>query len=46
MIVADPAAHTFTTNYPFLHWAIPGIFAAAVVAFEFLKDRPKARGEG
>jgi YjbE family integral membrane protein len=46
MLIADPASHTFTAAYPFLHWAVPGVFAAAVVAFNFLKDRPRARGEG
>ncbi len=46
MIVADAALQTYVSAYPQLHWAIPGLFAAAVVAFDFLKDRPKARGEG
>ncbi|MDT8902079.1 TerC family protein [Anaeroselena agilis] len=46
MLVADPAAQPLAAAYPFLHWAVPGVFAAAVVAFEFLKDRPKGRGEG
>jgi YjbE family integral membrane protein len=46
MILADPAVRTFGAAYPFLHWAVPAIFAAAVVAFDFLRNRPKARGEG
>ncbi len=46
MILADPAGSTFAVAYPFLHWAVPGLFAAAVVACDFLKGRPKARGEG
>ena len=45
MLVGDPAAQNFVSSYPFLHWAVPGLFAAAVVAFNFLKDRPKARGD-
>ncbi len=43
MLLADPASQNFVSSYPFLHWAVPGIFAAAVVAFNFLKDRPRAR---
>jgi YjbE family integral membrane protein len=43
MLVADPAAHTFTAAYPFLHWAVPGVFAAAVVAFDFLKNHSQAQ---
>ncbi len=46
MILADPAVRAYGTAYPFLHWAVPGIFAAAVVAFDFLRRRPQARGEG
>ncbi len=45
MLIADPAAQTFTAAYPFLHWAVPGVFAAAVVAFNFLKNRPRVTGE-
>ncbi len=45
MLIADPAAQTFTVAYPFLHWAVPGVFAAAVVAFNFLKNRPRVTGE-
>lgn len=45
MLLADPAAQTFAASYQFLHWAVPGLFAAAVVAFEFLKNRPAARGD-
>ncbi|MDR7867373.1 MAG: TerC family protein [Sporomusaceae bacterium] len=45
MLLADPAAQNFATAYPFLHWAVPGVFAAAVVAFNFLKDRPTVRGD-
>lgn len=46
MIVADPVLQTYLAAYPLLHWAVPGLFAAAVVAFEFLKDRPRESGEG
>ena len=46
MLVSDPAVRTFVAAYPMLHWAVPGLFAAAVVAFELLKDRPRARESG
>lgn len=46
MIVADAALRTYTSVYPALHWAVPGLFAAAVVAFEFLRDKPRERGDG
>ncbi len=45
MIVADIALQAYTSVYTQLQWAVPGLFAAAVVAFEFLRDRPRARGE-
>ncbi len=45
MILADPALHNYATGYRFLHWAVPGVFAAVVVACDLLRTRPKARGE-
>ncbi len=46
MITADPVLQTYFAAYPFLHWAVPGLFAAAVVAFDFLRNRRPARGQG
>jgi YjbE family integral membrane protein len=45
MMIADPAAATYAAAYPSLHWAIPGVFAALVVLFSFLKEAPRQRGD-
>ena len=42
MIVADAALQTYAAAYPQLHWAVPGLCAASVVACDFLRARPPA----
>lgn len=46
MLVSDPVTTGIATAYPVLHWVVPGLFAAIVVLFEFMKKKPQARGEG
>lgn len=46
MLVADPVAASYAAAYPSLEWAIPGLFAAVVVLFDFLKEAPRQRQPG
>lgn len=46
MLLGDPAAKDYAAAYPSLRWALPGLFAAVVVLFDFLRDKPRAMGEG
>lgn len=46
MLIADPATARYAAAYPSLQWAIPGLFGATVILFNFLKEAPRYREPG